>query len=320
MTVSVRRMTIDRGLRRLGFGLGGAAVLFLAAACRGGGEDLRAERRVQLPDTVAAGATLALDSLGRAWVGEPGRLTVYDTAGRPAARLEAGGATVPRVLWWMGGLVYVRAERNVSAIDPATRERAGTRTVDPVARDPRGRWLYTAGRRGGVLGLTPGSMATRWGWPDPGSRASAIAASPLGDRVYVALAGNDDNGVEPSIEVRDALTGRVLSTAEISGPVRVLESGPDNTLYALTEDAVTALRHGPDGLATLWTTGVEGEELRVSPAGSRVAVLERGRGLRVLDAATGRVVGRTDEAPRDAAYDVAGRLWLLHPREIRIAP
>ena len=290
------------------------------AACGKSGGELAALARVPLPDSVAAGATLTVDSLRRAWVGEPGRLTVYDSAGRQAARLEAGGALVPRVLWTMDSTVYVRAGGNVSAIDPATSERAGTRRISPVARDPRGRWIYTAGRRGGVLGLLPGSMRTRWGWPDAGAPATAIAVSPLGDRVYVALDASERYGTPPTVEVRDAQSGRLLYGWEAPAAVTALEAGPDNTLYALAGGSVLALRHGSGGLAPLWNVAAEGDEprLRVSPTGARVAVVSEGRGVRLLETGEGKVVGRTDEAPRDAAFDVVGRLWVLYPREIRI--
>ena len=61
-------------------------------------------------------------------------------------------------------------------------------------------------------------------------------------------------------------------------------------------------------------------ELRVDPAGRRVAVFGRGRGARlaVLDALTGRVLGQTNAAPLDAAFDVGGRLYLLEPGELRV--
>ncbi len=296
----------------------------LAAAalggCKEGGGEMASLARVPLPDSVAAGATLTVDSLRRAWVGEPGRLTVYDTAGRQAARLSAGGQLVPRVLWMADSAVYVRAGGNVSVIDPVTQERAGTRRVSPVARDPRGRWVYTAGGRGGVLGLAPGTLKTRWGWPDAGAAATAIAVSPLGDRVYVALDASERNETAAAVEVRDAQSGRPLHRWEAPGPVTVLEAGPDNTLYAVSRGSVLALRHGSEGLVVIWTAAVEGDvpRLRVSPTGTRVAVLGDEGGVRLLETGSGKVVGRTDEAPRDAAFDVGGRLWVLYPREIRI--
>jgi DNA-binding beta-propeller fold protein YncE len=298
-----------------------AMLVVALAGCKKGAGEMASLARVQLPDSVAAGATLAVDSLRRAWVGTPGRLTVYDTAGREASRLAAGGQLVPRVLWMSDSAVYVRAGGNVSVIDPGTRKRAGTRQVSPVARDPRGRWVYTAGRRGGVLGLAPGTLKIRWGWPDAGAAATALAVSPLGDRVYVALDASERNETAPAVEVRDAQSGRPLHRWEAPGPVTVLEAGPDNTLYAVSRGSILALRHGSEGLVVIWTSAVEGDQprLRVSPTGTRVAVLGNGdEGVRLLETGSGKVVGRTDEAPRDAAFDVGGRLWVLYPREIRI--
>jgi len=326
-------MRFGGGVRMMGIARGAAgrsgpwrpwmpilAVLMVAlGGCRKGGGEMASLARVQLPDSVAAGATLAVDSLRRAWVGTPGRLTVYDSAGREAARVAAGGQLVPRVLWMGDSAVYVRAGGNVSVIDPRTEKRAGTRQLSPVARDPRGRWVYTAGRRGGVLGLAPGTLKIRWGWPDAGAPATAIAVSPLGDRVYVALDASERNGTAPAVEVRDAQSGRPLHRWEAPAAITVLEAGPDNTLYALVGGSVTALRHGSGGLAPLWSVAAGDEpRLRVSPTGTRVAVLSEDEGVRLLETGSGEVVGRTDEAPRDAAFDVEGRLWVLYPREIRI--
>src|SRR6185436_18223681 len=120
-----------------------------------------------------------------------------------------------------------------ATVETATGKTSTRRSDAPLARDPRGRWVYTATRTGSVLGLDTATLAPRWGWPDAGSRVSALAVSPLGDRVYVALAGSSRNDVPASIEVRDALSGRLLSAYRASDPARRLEVGPDGTLYAL---------------------------------------------------------------------------------------
>jgi hypothetical protein len=49
-----------------------------------------------------------------------------------------------------------------------------------------------------------------------------------------------------------------------------------------------------------------------------VAALARGRELRVLRATDGKLLQESKEAPRDAAWDGSGRLWVLGAREIRI--
>jgi hypothetical protein len=299
-------------------------LLLALAGCRGGGDTLHTLDRVPLPDSVSAAATLALDSLGRAWVGEPARLTAFDTAGRVVARVPVALQGAPRLLWLDSGRVYLRVASAAGMVDSAGKTGAVRRSDAPLARDPRRRWVYTASRNGSVLGLDPRSLAPRWGWPDAGSPVSALAVSPLGDRVYVALSGSDRNDVAPAIEVRDALSGRLLSTWRTSGVVRRLEAAPDGTLYGLVGGEVVALRHGREGLKPLWRRGFGGighpqaDELRVSPSGARIAVLARGKDLRLLAAADGRVLQESKQSPRDVAWDAAGRLWVLGAREIRI--
>jgi hypothetical protein len=56
----------------------------------------------------------------------------------------------------------------------------------------------------------------------------------------------------------------------------------------------------------------------VSPNGGRIAVLARGKDLRLLAAADGKVLEESKQSPRDVAWDAAGRLWVLGAREIRI--
>jgi hypothetical protein len=301
------------------------AVLALAAALgacvRGRDDDLRTLRRIPLPDSLPDGATLAFDSLDRAWVGTPGRLTAYDSTGRVVARLPIPGEGAPRVLWAAGARLVARQGDRLLLVDPGTAKVAAMRASNaPVARDPRGRWIYSATRTGGVLGLDPASLKPKWGWPDAGSRATAIAVSPLGDRVYVALAGDGDRDLEPVVQVRDAFSGRLLSEFELDGPLAALAARHDGTLYAVADGAVARLRHGPGGLSREWrvSPGGDGRELRMAPVGGRVAVVEPGEGARVLHAGTGAVVGSSNTAPLDVAYDGKGRLWMLYPRQIRV--
>jgi hypothetical protein len=302
-----------------------AALLALGvflAACRDRGGALPVERRVPLADTVPAPSTLAVDAQGRAWIGRPGRIDVADSLGRVSARIPVPGDEAPRWAWSLGGRPYARAGGRLLRLDPDSGRVAASRAVAaPAVPGKRGRWVYTATRSGSVLGLDPATLEPRWGWPDAGSRVGGIALSPLGERVYVALEGGA-NGVDPSIEVRDARDGRLLSTFATDDPVLALEAGPDGTLYALFEGRVEALRHGSGGLARGWTaTGLRrAGTLRVSPDGRRLAVLARGDEgeMWLLDARTGAVRSHSAEAPRDAAFDVGGRLWVLHAGEIRL--
>jgi len=279
---------------------------------------------VPLPGAVSSAATLALDSLGRAWVGDSAVLTAFDTAGHTRVRVPVELKGAPRLLWIDSGRVYLRVPGATGVVDATGKPGAVRRSEAPVVRDPWRRWVYTASRTGSVLGLDTRSLAPRWGWPDAGSAVSALAVSPLGDRVYVALAGSDRNDVPPSIEVHDALSGRLLSVYRTEAPARRLEVAPDGTLYGLIGGDVVALRHGRDGLEPLWSKGFGGighpqaDELRVSPAGERIAVLARGKDLRLLAAADGKVLQESKQSPRDVAWDAAGRLWVLGAREIRI--
>ncbi|MFL5380931.1 MAG: hypothetical protein ACJ8GN_00260 [Longimicrobiaceae bacterium] len=298
-------------------------LVLLAAGCRKK-DTLRTLERVPLPAPASPAATLAIDSLGRAWVGDSARLVALDTAGRVLARVPVELKGAPRLLWLDSARVVVRVPGAAGVVDAAGKTVALRRSGAPLARDPRRRWVFTASSTGSVLGLDPRSLAPRWGWPDAGSPVSALAVSPWGDRVYVALSGSGRNDVPPSVEVRDALSGRLLSVYRTSAPVRRLEAAPDGTLYALMGGDVVALRHGRAGLKPLWSRGFggigqpEADELRVSPSGDRIAVVARGKGLRLLAAGDGKVLEEGKQSPRDVAWDAAGRLWVLGEREIRI--
>lgn len=301
------------------------AAALLAAAC-GREEGLPAERRIRLPEPVAQGATLAADSTGLLWIGTPGRLTAVDTAGRPVARITLSRDSVPRVLWRTGPRLVLQDGRRLSGADAAGGAAApgwGSTSLRAAARDPRGRWVYTANRRGGILGLDAATLRPRWGWAETGGEAVGLAVSPLADRLYVSV---DQAGeLAPAVQVRDAVSGRVLLSAEQPDPLRGLAAGPDGTLYGHANGLVVRLRHGPQGLRRVWAEtpavrGPAGEmELRVDPSGARVAVFGRGRGARlaVLDALTGRMLGQTT-APLDAAFGAEGRLYLLETGGVRV--
>ena len=295
----------------------------MLAGC-GKKDTLRTLDRVPLRDSVSARATLTVDAAGRAWIGEPGALVAVDTSGREVARVPVALSGTPRLLWTAAGRRYVRAAGATAVLDAAGKPLGTRRSDAPLARDPRGRWVYTASRNGSVMGLAPETLAPRWGWPDAGSPVGALAVSPLGDRVYVALSGSERHDVAAAIEVRDALSGRLLSTYATGAPVRALEVAPDGTLYAVLGGSVAALRHGPGGLKQLWSKDFGGigrhapDAVRVSPGGQRLAAVAFGHELHLLAAADGKVLEESTKAPRDAAWDVAGRLWVLSGREIRI--
>lgn len=302
--------------------------LLVAAGCKPE-ETLPVAWTTPLPHPAAEGATLALDSARIAWIGGPGRLAGVDSAGRVVSTVTVAGDSVPRLLWRSGGRLVIALGSRRLARGEAVGGRAAagwsSTAMRAAARDPRGRWVFTANRRGGVVGLDPATLAPRWGWAETGGEAVGLAVSPLADRVYVSTDRVED--VAPAVQVRDAASGRVLFAADQAEPLRGLVAGPDGTLYGWQASGVVVrLRHGAQGLRRIWaeTPAVRGPggelEVRVDPAGRRVAVFGRGRGARlaVLDALTGRVLGQTNAAPLDAAFDVGGRLYLLEPGELRV--
>lgn len=301
--------------------------LVLLAACRPR-ETLPADARIRLPHPAAEGATLAFDSAGVAWIGGPGRLVGIDSAGRVRATVTLPTDSVPRLLWRSGTRLVLAAGRRLRAADAAGGAASGgwgSTALRAAARDPRGRWVFAANRRGGVWGLDPATLAPRWGWAETGAEAVGLAVSPLADRVYVSVDRREE--VPPAVQVRDAGSGRVLFATDQAEALRGLVAGPDGTLYGYQNNGlVVRLRHGPQGLRRIWaeSPAVRGPggalQLRMDPTGRRVAVFGRGRGARlaVLDALTGRALGETNTAPLDAAFDVRGRLYLLEPSELRV--
>jgi hypothetical protein len=280
-----------------------------------------------LAEPADSGASLWAAPDGRLWLASGGRLVQVDTArGAARARLELGAAGPARVLGSDTAALYVRAGTALLTVDA---RRGGVRArrdgvgEDGFALDPRGGGGYVAARNGGVLGVAAGSLRPGWGWPERGAAGTALAVSPLGDRVYQALGGD-----EPRILTRDAQTGRILGEYAVGAPVRVLEAGLDGTLYAVSGEgrlALEALRPGPDGLEELWGralrgTGEEGGvALEVSPAEPRLAVLspEEGGTLRVVDAVSGETLS-SERGVLDAAWGADGALYVLTQRAVRV--
>ncbi len=304
------------------------ALLALAGGCRRPETvEVGTGRTLPLPAPVDSTASIAAAPGGRVWLAAGGRLALLDTARAPASvPVELGTTDAARVVGSDTAAVYLRAGTRLLAVQTDSGRVRARRVgvgADGFAPDPRGGG-FVATRWGGVTGLAPGSLRPLWSWPERGAAGTALAVSPLGDRVYQALGGD-----EPRILVRDAQTGRILAETETAAAVRSLDAGPDGTLYAVTGEGrratLAALRPGPAGLTERWDVALRGLEVGdsarvvVSPAGGRVALVSREGGgtLRVLDAATGQVVSG-ETGVLDAAFAADGSLLVLTGREVRI--
>jgi hypothetical protein len=156
----------------------------------------------------------------------------------------------------------------------------------------------------------------RWGWPDAGARATALAVGALGDRVYLGI--GEEGEIGPAVQVLEAWTGRVMGEWPAPRPPLGLAPAADpSVLYLWDDDGVIALRHTREGMVQLWRAPLGRMEMdsvvavRPAPAGDRVAVVGRREGagrLILLSAATGRDTARWNGSPPDVAWDVRGRL------------
>lgn len=290
-----------------------AAGALLLAACGGRGDRLPVERRIPLAQGVGDSGSLALYA-GRLWLADRGSLRVLDPAGRLLSRVPVEAARPARIVAVGPATVYLHsAGTRLLAVDPRDGRVRGRRAVvgaDGFALDRVTGEGYLVAPHGGVLGVEPESLRPHWGWPERGAAGTAIAVSPLGDRVYLALGGGD-----PRIQVRDAQSGRVLGETETGEEVRRLAAGPDGVLYAVLGGALLALRPGAAGVETVWRERMELDDplrLAVSPRGDRLAVAlpEQGE-VRVLDARTGRVLRAARTGAVDVFFAPDGALYVL---------
>jgi hypothetical protein len=301
-------------------------LLALGAGLAGCGEKiplLRTERRVGLPPGVTVATVAAADS-DEIWLGIPGGVVVVDSLGRALTRMEAEGEA-PRLL--AGGrhrsLVFDGERVLTRLVGDSVAGTRRSRRPEPVAADPLGRWTYTTYAWGSVLGLDS-ALVTRWGWPDAGARATALAVGALGDRIYLGIA--EGRSQPPGVRVLEAWTGREVGAWEMTATPRgLVASGDPRLLYAWDDDGLTGLRHAPGGLLPTWRTSLRGlgmdsiAAVRPSPDGRRLAVVGRRGGagrLVMLSAATGRDTARWNGTPPDVAWDVRGRLLVPEGREL----
>lgn len=305
---------------------GWAVAAVVAAGCGRGDESLPVERAVRLRS--AAFSTLAIDSAGRFWLGEPGALTVTDSSGA-SRRVETGGVDAPRLLGWIDGTAVAVVGDTMVAIGPDSGAvaRYGSVGRSTLLLHVASRRLFQADSSGAVLTLEPSTLAPVGGWAARGLPSTALAASPEGDRIYHALGSED---AAPRLLFRDMQTGRVLGTASFSAPVRALASAESGTLYGVVAEggrgSVMAMRPRLGELEVLWRTPLGGlrtsgeSELRVEVGRGRVAVVSTGdeNGLRMLEAEAGAVIGSAAPGVLDGAFGPGGELFLLYPGEVRV--
>ena len=307
-----------RCMRARVFALG----MTLCACGRMEGRVLQVVERVQLGSD--SSSTVAVDSVGRHWLGSTGALQVRDSAG-DGASVPAPGAEAPRVLGWIGRQAYLRVADEVAVVelgaDSALARRGGF-GVNPVSLDVRGRVVLEAAASGAVIGYDPGTLEPLWAWPALAQRSTALAVSPEGDRVYQALGTGEQ---AHRVLIRDLQSGRVLSSASFPAPFRALVTDDDGVLYGIVSDrrgaAVLALRPRAHDLELVWRVRLPASEdeaeMRIDVRASRVLVWGSGVGLRLIDASDGTIIGRTRTDPLDATLDPGGELWALFSGELQ---
>jgi hypothetical protein len=308
-----------------------AVAVFAAAACRGEeGRVLRVEETVRL--TSDSASTLAIDPRGRWWLGVPGGVEVRDSAG-PQARIRLGGPSAPRVLGWMGERAYLRSGDRVGVAeggaDSAVAVRDGFGTSRLVL-DARERALYQGAGSGAVLEHDPATLEPLSGWPALAAPTTALAASPHGDRLYLAVASGveGEEGEEGErLLIRDLQTGRVLAEVPLEDRLEALTADERGVLYGLVREGrrvtVVALRPVTDRLEPVWRRRLSGRagegEVWLVESGGRIAVAvpPPAPGVRLLDARDGALLGRAGGEALDFAFDPAGALWVLYRGVVR---
>lgn len=295
-----------------------AVVAMLVTACAAT-EELPAEAWSELPPDVAAAETLLVDSAGRAWVGLAGGLARVRAADS-AAVLPLGGSSAARVLALAGDRAFVASGDDallISADSLAVLERReGTRT-DALLWERQTGHLLQGTASGAVMAHDAETLRPVWAWAALGNPVSAMAASPFGDRVYMAVEAPTGTG-GGQLLTRDLQTGRILDRSAVSQPLDALVAAGHQRLYGLTRGsagAVIALSPG-SRMEVVWQRGLREmglawpASLGVSADGQWLAVAAGESGMRLLDA-DGNVRGGVERPVRDAAFGPDGSLYLL---------
>jgi len=289
-------------------------------------------RSLTLPSALPAGSTMNAGADGTLEIGRGGRVLAIDPeSGVLLWESDLETQSGARVLGRGGERLYVRAGAELITLDAdgEIRMRRDRLATAIVALDPFVRHVYTATETGAVIGLDPRLLRPRWAWPRLGRAATAMAVSPEGDRLYLALAPTAVGG-ESQVLVRDVQNGRVLHESTLPGAVRDLRVAANGVVFAMVGTGagaeIHALRPGPEGLTAHWRRSADewglgaGAQLRVDHDGHRLAAFAAGPGggLRMLDAESGDPIGDAMPAPIDAGFGANGTLFVLFAREIQV--
>jgi hypothetical protein len=300
------------------------------AGCRLADRDtLAVVERVPIP---GAFNTLHIDAAGEVWLGATAELLRLPLAGGSAAAFPIGDAGTPEILGRNTDLVYAWSDGVVAVVDAAGDSvlvERGEMPADAAALDVHGRFLLRTTEAGSVISHHPTTLEAIWGWAAVGAPGTSLALSPEGDRLYQAIGGHGA-GSASELLVRDLQTGRILRRVGLVDPIRELAAAPDGSLLAVVGDdghgGVLRLAWRGGRLETDWRRTFADlrirsgpVRLRVAPGGDRLAVLVPAddNGLHVLDVETGHTIGRLRGDHRDLSFDALGRIFLLHPGELR---
>jgi hypothetical protein len=312
--------------------LGSGVVLLLGAVVVGGcrtddPDSLAVAERVPLPGSFTS---LHIDIGGSAWLGGQSVLVRADLAGRESGRFPIDGSDPPRIAASLLDHLYFRAGPSVLLVDGAAGSLLGQASEMPgeaVAVDWRGRFVFRTGAAGAVLAHDARSLEPLWGWGAIGADGTALGVSPEGDRVYEAVASEDDSA---ELLIRDLQTGRILRRFPLADPIRRLIVADARTLYGVgwngdgSGGALVRLSWKEGHLVNVWRRALGDLHLAgpvlfvLSPRGDRLAILapDNETGLHVVDVETGRTVDRLRIQARDVAFDPEGRIFLLTPSEL----
>lgn len=306
-----------------------AVLLMMLAACAPDTPPIRIAETVATP-VPDAGSLHVLE--GGPWViGRPNELLLGSPGdGFQSVRLpgEPDEAAPAGVLGSAPGLLLAGVPGGqLSLVDVEPREMRATRLMSghPLL-DPRGRAVFMAGASGEVMIFDTDSLAAISAWPSLDRPATALTASPEGDRVYLALENEDGSG---TILTRDLQTGRILAEQSLPAAITALLADASGTLYILQPDAdetvISAWQPRRRELSRRWRVRVAGDAaragLRVGPDGRLLllsSTLDTETGLHILDAETGSLLGSSPDRPLDAAFTPDGRILLLYPGEVRV--